>query len=47
MDYVAIRDPETLAPLFGPIRGPARVLGAVYLGKTRLIDNVPTSPKNR
>jgi pantoate--beta-alanine ligase len=47
VDYVAIRDPETLAPLFGPIKGPARVLGAVYLGKTRLIDNVPTVPKNR
>jgi pantoate--beta-alanine ligase len=47
VDYVAIRDPETLAPLFGPIKGPARVLGAVYLGKTRLIDNVPTMPKNR
>jgi len=47
VDYVAIRDPETLEPLFGPIRGPARVLGAVHLGATRLIDNVPTAPKNR
>lgn len=47
VDYVAIRDPDTLAPLFGPIKGPARVLGAVYLGKTRLIDNVPATPKNR
>jgi pantoate--beta-alanine ligase len=47
VDYVAIRDPETLAPLFGPINGPARVMGAVYLGTTRLIDNVPTTPKNR
>jgi pantoate--beta-alanine ligase len=47
VDYVAIRDPETLAPLSGPIRGTARVLGAVYLGKTRLIDNVPTVPKSR
>jgi pantoate--beta-alanine ligase len=47
VDYLAIRDPETLAPLFGPIKGPARVLGAVYLGKTRLIDNVHTMPKNR
>jgi pantoate--beta-alanine ligase len=45
--YVAIRDPETLAPLFGPIKGPARVMGAVHLGATRLIDNVPTAPKNR
>jgi pantoate--beta-alanine ligase len=47
VDYVAIRDPETLAPLSGPIRGPARVMGAVYLGATRLIDNVPTAPKSR
>jgi pantoate--beta-alanine ligase len=47
VDYVAIRDPETLAPLSGPIKGPARVLGAVHLGKTRLIDNVPTAPKTQ
>jgi pantoate--beta-alanine ligase len=47
VDYIAIRDPETLEPLSGPIRGSARVLGAVYLGKTRLIDNVPAAPKNR
>jgi pantoate--beta-alanine ligase len=46
VDYVAIRDPETLAPLSGPIRGPARVMGAVHLGATRLIDNVPTKPKS-
>ena len=47
VDYVAVRDPETLAALFGPIKGPARVMGAVFLGTTRLIDNVPTAPKNR
>jgi pantoate--beta-alanine ligase len=47
VDYVAIRDPETLAPLSGPIRRPARVMGAVHLGTTRLIDNVPAVPKNR
>jgi pantoate--beta-alanine ligase len=47
VDYVAVRDPETLVPLSGPIRGPARVMGAAYLGTTRLIDNVPTAPKNR
>jgi pantoate--beta-alanine ligase len=47
VDYVAIRDPETLAPLSGPISRPARVMGAVHLGTTRLIDNVPTAPKNR
>src|SRR5512132_3493487 len=47
VDYVAVRDPETLAPLFGPIKGPARVMGAAYLGTTRLIDNVPSAPRNR
>jgi pantoate--beta-alanine ligase len=47
VDYVAVRDPETLAPLFGPIKGPARVMGAAFLGATRLIDNVPTAPKSR
>jgi pantoate--beta-alanine ligase len=47
VDYVAIRDPETLAPQFGPIKGPARVMGAVHLGTTRLIDNVPAKSKSR
>jgi pantoate--beta-alanine ligase len=47
VDYVAVRDPETLTPLFGPIKGPARVMGAAYLGTTRLLDNIPTKPKNR
>jgi pantoate--beta-alanine ligase len=39
VDYVAVRDPETLAPLSGPVQH-ARVLAAVYLDQTRLIDNV-------
>lgn len=39
VDYVAVRDPETLAPLHGPVKT-ARVLAAVHLGKTRLIDNI-------
>ena len=46
VDYVAVRDPETLKPLSGPVTK-ARVLAAVHLGRTRLIDNVavpvPTS----
>lgn len=38
VDYVAVRDAETLEP---PIEGrPMRVLAAAWLGKTRLIDNV-------
>jgi pantoate--beta-alanine ligase len=40
VDYVAVRDPDTLKPLSGPVKR-ARVLAAVFLGKTRLIDNVP------
>ncbi|HEY6702548.1 MAG TPA: pantoate--beta-alanine ligase, partial [Xanthobacteraceae bacterium] len=39
VDYVAVRDPETLKSLSGTVKR-ARVLVAAYLGKTRLIDNV-------
>jgi len=44
VDYVAVRDPETLKPLHGPVKI-ARVLAAVHLGKTRLIDNVAVSER--
>lgn len=44
LDYLAVRDPETLKPLHGPVSA-ARVLAAGRLGKTRLIDNVPVPPK--
>lgn len=40
IDYVAVRNAETLAPLENS-QEPARVLAAVWLGQTRLIDNVP------
>ena len=47
VDYVAVRDPETLKPLSGPVEQ-ARVLAAVQLGGTRLIDNVAVpAPTNR
>ena len=39
VDYVAVRDPDTLKPLSGPVKR-ARVLAAAFLGRTRLIDNV-------
>ncbi len=45
IDYVAVRDPDTLKPLSGPVKPGARVLVAAYLGKTRLIDNVAVPAK--
>jgi pantoate--beta-alanine ligase len=44
VNYVAVRDPETLKPLHGPVKR-ARVLAAAWLGPTRLIDNVPVPPE--
>jgi pantoate--beta-alanine ligase len=40
IDYLDVADAETLAPLKRLDR-PGRILGAVWLGKTRLIDNIP------
>jgi pantoate--beta-alanine ligase len=39
IDYLEVADAETLAPLASLDR-PGRILSAVWLGKTRLIDNV-------
>ena len=39
IDYIAIRDAETLAPI-ADLSRPARILAAAWLGKTRLIDNM-------
>lgn len=39
VDYIAIRDAETLAPITDLSR-PTRILAAAWLGKTRLIDNM-------
>lgn len=44
IDYVAVRDAETLAPVESAAR-PARVLAAARLGKARLIDNVPVAAR--
>ncbi|TRO95596.1 pantoate--beta-alanine ligase [Glycocaulis profundi] len=45
IDYLEVRDAETLYELGGgPLDGPARVLAAVRVGKTRLIDNMGAAP---
>lgn len=43
VQYVEVRHAETLAPVLR-LDAPARVLAAVMLGKTRLIDNWPALP---
>ena len=47
IDYVEVRDAETLQPVVLNAGRPLRVLAAAWLGKTRLIDNVAvvTGPK--
>jgi pantoate--beta-alanine ligase len=40
VDYLEVRDAETLQPASADARRPLRVLVAAWLGKTRLIDNV-------
>jgi pantoate--beta-alanine ligase len=44
VEYLEIRDADTLAPVTETITGPARVFAAVHLGRTRLIDNLPIAP---
>lgn len=45
IDYVAIRGAEDFLPIASPIvRRPARLLAAVWVGQTRLIDNVAVNP---
>ena len=41
VDYVELRDAETLAPLATAAHRPGRLLAAAHLGSVRLIDNVP------
>lgn len=41
VDYIEVRDAETLAPADEANERPLRLLAAAWLGKTRLIDNVP------
>ena len=39
VEYLTVTDPDTLAPL-ERVTGPARVIAATRLGRTRLIDNI-------
>ncbi|TWA68137.1 pantothenate synthetase [Azospirillum brasilense] len=43
IDYVELRDADTLEPVARAER-PARLLAAAWMGKARLIDNVPVLP---
>ena len=40
VDYIRIRNADTLARVADPRAEPMRILAAVWLGKTRLIDNI-------
>ena len=40
VDYVELRDAETLGPVTDATAAPRRLLAAAWLGKTRLIDNL-------
>jgi len=44
VEYLELRDAETLAPVSAEVRRPARILAAARLGRTRLIDNMPVAP---
>jgi pantoate--beta-alanine ligase len=43
VEYLELRDATSLAPLSEMSAAPARLLAAVHLGRTRLIDNVPVA----
>jgi pantoate--beta-alanine ligase len=43
VDYFDLADPETLQPV-KLVESPVRVLGAIFAGETRLIDNLLISP---
>jgi pantoate--beta-alanine ligase len=44
VDYLEVRDANNLMPVGQTVTVPSRLLGAVYLGPVRLIDNVPVGP---
>jgi pantoate--beta-alanine ligase len=47
VDYVEVRDADTLKPVQAGSDRPLRILAAAWLGKTRLIDNIPAGRATR
>jgi pantoate--beta-alanine ligase len=47
VDYLEVRTAHSLMPVEQHVLEPARLLGAVYLGRVRLLDNVPVNPVHR
>lgn len=45
LQYVSLADPDHLEELHGPIEGPALLSMAVFVGRTRLIDNRILQPE--
>jgi pantoate--beta-alanine ligase len=44
VEYLEVREAETLAPVASEVTAPSRVFAAVRLGRTRLIDNMLITP---
>ncbi len=44
VEYLEIREAETLAPVTSEVTAASRVFAAARLGRTRLIDNMPIAP---
>ncbi len=44
LDYLELRDAESLASIPARLNAPGRLLAAIHLGRTRLIDNVAVPP---
>jgi pantoate--beta-alanine ligase len=43
VEYVEVADPADMTPV-EQVSGPVRILAAIWIGNTRLIDNLPLSP---
>ncbi len=47
VEYLEVRTAQNLAPVHDVVAEPSRVLAAVHLGRTRLIDNFPIGSRAR